>query len=157
MTHPFDRWSVLRSVLMVTGSTYVNYIVGLVTSTLIARGLGPADFGRYSYLVWLSGVLILLSTNGLTTSGIRFISESIGRGNKAAARDINGWLLRRHYISLMLVTVGFALLMPWLEPAGWQANLWTFAWIVLVSSAAKADYLFYSSIAKGYGIFGVES
>ena len=108
MTHPFDRRSVLRSVLMVTGSTYVTYIFGLVTSTLIARSLGPADFGRYSYLVWLSGVLIMLSTNGLTTSGMRFISESIGRGNEAAARDINGWLLRRHYVSLILVAGGFA-------------------------------------------------
>jgi O-antigen/teichoic acid export membrane protein len=157
MTHPFDRRSVLRSVLMVTGSTYVTYIVGLVTSTLIARSLGPADFGRYSYLVWLSGVLIMLSTNGLTTSGMRFISESIGRGNEAAARDINGWLLRRHYISLVLVAAGFTLLMQWLEPAGWEDNIWTFAGIALLSSAAKADYLFCSSIAKGYGIFSVEA
>ena len=57
----------------------------------------------------------------------------------------------------MLVAVGFTLLMQWLEPAGWEDNIWTFAWIALISSAAKADYLFCSSIAKGYGIFSVEA
>lgn len=155
--NPFGEKAVFRSVLLVTGSTYVNYAVGLIVSTAIARSLGPSDFGRYSYLVWLAGILVIFSTNGLTASGMRFVSECVGRGDVGGARDVNGWLLRRHYISLALVAVGFAIATPYLEPAGWQGQLWTFAFLAFFSAAAKADFLFRSSIAKGYGIFSVEA
>lgn len=153
----FGRKALFRSAMVVTGSTYVTYIAGLLASTLVARGLGPADFGRYSYLVWLSGILVVFCTNGLTTSGIRFISESVGRGAPQTASDVYGWSQRRLHISMLLVLVGFGICMPYIEPTGWSANIWLFAFIALISSFAKTLYLFHSSMAKGYGIFGVEA
>ena len=79
MKQAFGPGTALRAALQMTGSTYVIYAAGLVVSALIARSIGPEQFGRYSYLVWLAGVLILISNNGLTTSGIRFVSECLGR------------------------------------------------------------------------------
>ena len=75
MNQPFGRGAAIRAALQMTGSTYVIYATGLLVSALIARSVGPADFGRYSYLVWLAGVLIMVGNNGLTTSAIRFVSE----------------------------------------------------------------------------------
>ncbi|GAA0715600.1 lipopolysaccharide biosynthesis protein [Dokdonella soli] len=157
MTQAFSKQVVFRSVLMVTGSTYVNYASGLLVSTLIARSLGPADYGRYSYLVWLCGVLIIFFTNGLTTSGIRFVSECLGRGDPGVAEDVHGWLQKGYYASLAIVTLAFCACVRWLEPAGWAGHLWVFAAIALISAVAKAHYLFRVSIAKGYGLFGMDA
>jgi O-antigen/teichoic acid export membrane protein len=153
----FDRAAALSGALLMTGSTYVAYLLGLAVSILIARRLGPADFGRYSYLVWLSGLLVVVSNHGLTTSGIRFISESVGRGSPDAARNIHGHLRRWQFASVGLVTVVFLIALPWLRPAGWESRLWLFALIVVASTVAKSIFLFDISIAKGYGRFAVEA
>jgi hypothetical protein len=74
----FGRVATLKAAFLVTGSTYASYAFGLITSALIARGLGPDDFGSYAYVIWLTGLLIMLGNNGLAISGIRFVSESHG-------------------------------------------------------------------------------
>lgn len=158
MKQAFGPGAALRAALQVTGSTYFIYAAGLLVNALIARSLGPDDFGRYSYVIWLTGVLILVANNGLTTSGIRFISESLGRGAHADAANVQGWLLRRQLACLLLVAVVYLLVMPWFKPAGWEhASLWGFAAIVIAGSAAKAMYLFGISMAKGHGRFEVEA
>lgn len=158
MNQPFGRGAAIRAALQMTGSTYVLYATGLLVSAVIARSVGPADFGRYSYLVWLAGVLIMVGNNGLTTSGIRFVSESLGRGSKETARDVHGWLKRRQLGCMLLVIALYLISMPFFAPAGWEkGDLWMFAGIVLVSMFAKSMYLFSISIAKGYGRFDVEA
>ncbi|MGA9421322.1 MAG: lipopolysaccharide biosynthesis protein, partial [Rhodanobacteraceae bacterium] len=158
MTERFGRSAALRAALQMTGSTYVAYATGLIVSVLIARGIGPADFGRYSYLVWLAGVLIMAGNNGLTTSGIRFVSECIGRGSIADARNVHGWLQWRQYACMVVVAAAYLAAMPFFTPAGWQHNeLWLLATIILVSVFAKGQFMFGISIAKGYGRFDVEA
>lgn len=154
--NPFGAKAIIRSAAIITGSTYFNYALGLVISTLIARSLGPADYGRYSYVVWLSGILVVLANNGLTTTGIRFVSEYLGRGQDKVASDIHGWLARRHYVSSLAVAVGFLAVYWWLEIDGGQVPVWVVVTVVLVSAITKADYLMSVSVAKGHGAFSVE-
>ncbi len=158
MKQAFGPGAALRAALQMTGSTYVIYAAGLVVSALIARSVGPEAFGRYSYLVWLTGVLILVGNNGLTTSGIRFVSESLGRGSESDAANVQGWLLKRQLACIGLVSLVYLLTMPYFRPAGWESgSLWLFAAIVLVSSIAKTMYIFNISIAKGHGRFDIEA
>lgn len=158
MNQRFGPGAAVRAALQMTGSTYVMYAAGLLVSALIARSIGPEDFGRYSYMVWLSGVLVMISNNGLTTSGIRFVSESLGRESLASARDVHGWLQWRQYLCLTLVVGVYLAAMPFFRPAGWDpGHLGIFAAAVLVSMLAKAAYLFAISIAKGYGRFDIEA
>ncbi|GEM_PF-298862 len=154
----FGKGATLRAALQMTGSTYVVYATGLLVSALIARSVGPDDFGRYSYLVWLVGVLIMVGNNGLTTSGIRFVSESLGRGLPDTARDVHGWLKWRQLGCIAFVAALYLVSMPFFTPSGWtHPDLALFAAVVLVSTFAKAMYLFSISIAKGYGRFDVEA
>src|SRR5690606_13369762 len=90
----FSGVSAFRGAMMVTGSTYVTYALGMLTSIVIARTLGPDDFGRYAYVVWLAGLLVLVVNNGITTTAIRFVSESLGRGAAEVAGSVHGWLLK---------------------------------------------------------------
>jgi O-antigen/teichoic acid export membrane protein len=156
MKAAFSRSAALHGALMAAGSTYVSYALGLVISVLVARALGPAQFGQYSYVVWLSGLFVIFANHGLTTSGIRFVSESLGRGEADDARRVHAGLRRWQFASLVLVTVVFALALHWLRPAGWSLGLAWFAALVVASAAGKTIYLFDVSIAKGYGKFAVE-
>lgn len=154
----FSRAAAVRAALLITSSTYVMYAAGLVVSALIARAIGPDEFGRYSYLVWLAGVLGMVSNNGLTTTGIRFVSESLGRDSVASAQAVHGWLQRRQVACTAVVGVAFLLALPFFTPAGWEhSSPWTYAGIVILSMIAKTHFLFDISIAKGYGRFNVEA
>lgn len=143
--------------MMVTGSTYVTYALGMLASVIIARSLGPDDFGRYAYIVWLAGLLVVMANNGVTTTAIRFVSESLGRGSADDAGRVHGWLLRRQLVSALLVAAGFLLLLPQLRPTGWEEGLGLFAVVTLVAGLCKAWFIFDVSIAKGHGHYGIEA
>lgn len=154
----FGRRATLRAALQMTGSTYVVYATGLIVSALVARHIGPDDFGRYSYLIWLVGLLIMVGNNGLTTSAIRFVSESLGRGEPRLAEDVHGWLKRRQLACIALVLALYLVSMPFFTPAGWSGSDWVLsAGVVLAATFAKAMYLFSISVAKGHGRFDVEA
>jgi O-antigen/teichoic acid export membrane protein/peptidoglycan/xylan/chitin deacetylase (PgdA/CDA1 family) len=152
----FSREGLMRAAAMVTGSTYVTYAVGLVASALVARALGPADFGRYSYLLWLSGVLVILSNNGLTTSAIRFIAECSGRTHDEGAAAVHRWVSRWNWLSAIGVTAGAMLLLPWMLPQGWTHGAATFGVALSAVVVSKAAFLMNVSVAKGYGRFSLE-
>lgn len=158
MSGAFGRVAALRGALMMTGSTYAVYALGLVVSALIARDLGPERFGHYAYLVWLSGVLGIIANNGLTTTGIRFVSESLGRDDREGAMRVQGWLWRRQLLCLIAVALGYAATLPFVERSGWQQEqLLLFTALALISMSGKSVFIFYISMAKGHGRFDIEA
>lgn len=157
MSQQFSGAAAIRAAVMIMGSTYVTYAVGLLVSIVIARHLGPDDYGRYAYVVWMSGMLLAVANNGLTSTSIRFVSESLGRESPESARRVHGWLLRRQIACMVLVALGFIATSRWLAPDGWQGPLAWFVLVALVAGLAKAVYIFDSSVAKGYGRFDVEA
>ncbi|MCG8667897.1 MAG: oligosaccharide flippase family protein [Pseudomonadales bacterium] len=54
---------------------YIEFFIGLVASILIARSLGPEEYGLYSYLIKLSAVLMLFVNGGVSTGVLRFLAE----------------------------------------------------------------------------------
>jgi len=143
--------------LLVTASTYVTFGFGLLINAITAHQIGPEDFGRYSFYVALVGALSSLGNHGLSVSGIRFVSENLGRNDKSMAQRIHGWLERRQQISILLVIAGFLLCLPWLMPHGWAQTSMLFAILVIPSLVGKAMYLFNISIGKGYRQFRIEA
>lgn len=147
----------LRAAALIATSTYVTTVLGFVVSIIIARSLGPHDYGQYAYLVWLTGVLVQIGNNGLNVSGIRFISECTGRGEADEARNVHYWLRNRQIGSVAGVLVLFALSTLIFKPAGWLGGTGLLLLIVVVSVSCKAFYIFNISVAKGYKKFSVES
>ena len=157
MSKPFGKLATAKAALLVTGSTYVSFFFGLLVSAIIARGIGPADFGRYAYVVWLAGILVVVANNGLTSTGLRFISETLGKGANEAAKGVHGWLLRRQHVGVMIALGGFLVSLPLTIPPDWGMPLAVFTGVVVVSLIAKAYYIFDISAAKGHGQFAVEA
>lgn len=158
MSQPAARQgSVIGAALLVTGSTYIAFTLGLLANALAARALGPDDFGRYAYVVWLVGVLVVLANNGLTTTAIRFISELRGAGRSADVGAVHGWLWRRQLASTAVTIAVMGVGASLLAPSDWRGSLLVFALVVAVCVLAKSVYLFDVSSAKGHREFGVEA
>jgi O-antigen/teichoic acid export membrane protein len=152
-----NREDLLSSALLMTGATYINYGTGILISLIIARHLGPAQYGQYAYLVWLSGLLVSLFNHGTATTAITYISERLGAQDASGAAAVHGWLKRQRKYSILLVGIVFLLALPWIKPAGWQSQLAFFVCMVLISAVAKSAYIFAISVAKGYGTFSIEA
>lgn len=147
----------LRAAALIAASTYVSTALGFVVSIIIARSLGPHDYGQYAYLVWLSGFLVTIGNHGLSISGIRFISECIGRGELNEAKNTHRWLRRQQLISVAGVLIVFACSTYFFKPAGWMESTELLLAVIFTSVVGKAFYIFNISIAKGYKKFSVES
>lgn len=157
MSSLFKPVAALRAALLITGSSYFMYAVGMVVGAIIARQLGPDVYGQYAYIVWISGVFVLLANNGLTVTSIRFVSEALGRDAQDEAKAVHGWLLRRQFLSIVATSLVLVAAATWLLPAGWQLGSSVFIGLVLVVGVCKALYVFQISVGKGHGRYGVEA
>lgn len=143
------RMSVLRSISLVSGATYVEYALGLVVSVWIARTLGPADFGRYAFTLWLCGWLITCCNHGLTTSSTKFIAEADGAGSPDVASHIAHRLSRYQHISSLVVVLLFVTISAVVRPDEWQHLLLPITVYVVIAVVAKANYFMLVAIEKG--------
>ena len=137
-------------------SAYVAYAAGLATSIMTARALGPKEYGKYAYFVWLTGIIVVIFNNGITVTLIRFVSESVGEENFKLASDQERWLRKALWVSIAFVS---SICLAGFQHLGLEINATSAlsATIILIIAAiAKSIYIFDISKAKGYGEFNIE-
>jgi O-antigen/teichoic acid export membrane protein len=156
MTSRFGRIAALQAAVFVTASTYIAYAISILVSAVVARSLGPADYGQYAYFVFIVGLLVMLANNGLTTSAIRFVSECLGRERADLAARVHGKTRRWQLLSVAIVLALFALWSIFTPPTGIRMPLAYYLAAVLICVLTKTLYVFGVSIAKGYGNFRIE-
>lgn len=83
-------WNVLAFVIT-AGSA-------LGVSVLIGRSLGPARFGRYSYIIWIVRTAAVLGALGIPAASSRTVSELLGANDIGAARGIFRSIVRFHVL-----------------------------------------------------------
>lgn len=144
--------SALKNTMYSTVATYVEYFLGLIISIIIARQLGPEQFGIYSYLMWVSALLGVLILSGVSLGGIKFIAE-------ARAKETNDILPVYHYyrktlakriffftiISCSMVYFFGAQFIKNIEPK--------LIYIVIAASIIKSLHWLYISVLKGFEDF----
>ncbi|MBB3228571.1 O-antigen/teichoic acid export membrane protein [Luteibacter sp. Sphag1AF] len=151
------RLAALRSVTIVSVATYIEYALGLLMSVWIARALGPADFGRYAFTVWLCGWLLVCSNHALTTSSMKFIAEAEGAGRPDIASHISHRLSRAQHLSSLVVISLFLIVVMFWQPSEWHDFLFPATLLVVIAVAAKANYAMLVAIAKGQEHFETEA
>lgn len=104
----------------------VSLIAGLITSVLIARGLGPDGMGNYALIVSVSGLAAGLSDLGIGQTAIRFASRAIGQGNTLLQHAVLRWAFRLRMSLILLLTAIIFIAAPWLSREIWHAENLTF-------------------------------
>ncbi|MCX7514601.1 polysaccharide biosynthesis C-terminal domain-containing protein [Frateuria hangzhouensis] len=142
--------SALRNTLFSSAGIYTEYVLGMLTSILIARHLGPQSFGIYSLVIWLVSVGMTMTNAGSASAAIKFVAEFRGSGREELIRPLLGYLRRTQRTCLLLVLVATGLLaalagdklVPDID------RLVLFGLLALTISL-RAPYMFNISLGKG--------
>ena len=81
------RSAVIRNTLFSSVGIYTEYFLGMLTSIIIARHLGPAHFGAYSLVVWLVATGVAITNSGVASAVIKFVAELRGAGREPRIRS----------------------------------------------------------------------
>ena len=143
----------VRNTLFSSIGIYTEYFLGMCASVLVARSLGPADFGVYGLLTWLVALGVAIPNSGVGTAAIKFVAELRSADEGVLIRPLLRYLHRVLYISLAVVLVAAAVtflvagerLAPGLPPFIYV--------LVLAAIALRVPYMFNISLAKGFEDF----
>jgi O-antigen/teichoic acid export membrane protein len=148
-----ERKILLGNTLFASVGIYVEYFLGMLTSILLARYLGPSDFGIYGLIMWLAGLGVALINAGITTGMIKFVAELRGNSREdllpALVRHLRS-TQRRMMMAVLVVSATVYLirgknLVPDINVIGFG--------LLLLSVSMRAPYMLNIAIAKGFENF----
>ncbi|TWT17245.1 oligosaccharide flippase family protein [Luteimonas marina] len=150
------RNTIVKNTLFSSMGIYTEYFLGMLTSIIIARHLGPSDFGAYSLVIWLVATGVAITNAGVASAVIKFIAELRGAGRDGQIRPLLTWAWRVQagFLAVSVLVGGtlFVVYGAWIMPDFNHAALL----IALVATTAlRAMYMFNIAIAKGYEAFRV--
>jgi O-antigen/teichoic acid export membrane protein len=151
-----SRALTLANTLFSSVGIYTEYFLGMLTSIIIARHLGPDEFGAYSVVIWLVATGVAVTNSGAASAAIKFVAELRGANRPEMIQPLLRWLRRAQLGFLAVVLVAGALLflrygrelMPGLDQRLLLA-------LLVLTTCLRAAYMFNIGIAKGYENFRV--
>ncbi|RUM94600.1 MAG: hypothetical protein DSZ28_02330 [Thiothrix sp.] len=128
---------------------YQETIIGMLVSILVARQLGAEAYGRYSLMMWVVALGVMLTSGGVVTSIIKFVAEQRGDKGNISIPSIVSYNLRGLYIKLPFTLLIIAILLLLIEKKLPAENAIVLSGIVLLAILPKALQAFYTSVLKG--------
>jgi O-antigen/teichoic acid export membrane protein len=152
------RARTLRNTLFSSVAMYTEFALGMLTSILIARHLGPEGFGAYSAVIWLVGMGVAASNSGTASAAIKFVAELRGADRGHLVRPLVAYLRRAQRIYVAIV-LAFGALALWIAghrvaPDFHHGLLFVF---LVVAISLRAGYMFNIGIAKGLENFRINA
>ena len=101
--------SVTRTIAKNTAFNFItnasDTLVNLAVGILLARFLGPADYGLYSFLIWFLYFIVLFANLGLGHMTIRFIAEALGQQNMGQVKSLISLAFRLRFLVTALLII----------------------------------------------------
>ena len=145
-----------RSLIWLTISEVIFNVAGYVIHSALGRILTPADYGRYSIVITLTTMIIVLIGNGIPTAMAKYLSEII-ETDPSRIRSIKRKTIRLQAAVMAGVTVAFFLAAPLIahvlgDPT--LAPLFRFSSLIIPAFAAAS---FYFSYYTGLHLFRLQA
>jgi exosortase len=99
------RDTIVRNTFWYGVVTAAGLVAGLLMSVVLARGLGPARLGDYSYLLWLLRTMTALATLGYALATVRYTADALGQGRSGLAAAFVRLFVRRQLLATAVVVV----------------------------------------------------
>src|ERR1700688_1448873 len=119
-TEKHSYGEILKSSVLVGGSSFLNIAISIVRTKAMAMLLGPAGFGLFGLYGSIANLTQSIAGMGINSSGVRQIAEAVGSGDKARIAQTAAVLRRT---SIVLGLVGDTLLLVFSR----QVSRFTFA------------------------------
>lgn len=148
------RARTLSNTLFSSVGMYTEYALGMLTSILIARYLGPDSFGAYSMVIWLVGMGVAIANSGTASAAIKFVAELRGSGRVELIPCMLDYLRRAQRIFLLAVVLGGAALFGFAgDKVAPGMNHGLLLGFLVVAVALRSSYMFNIGVAKGFENF----
>ena len=105
-----DRSRTLSNTFFSSVGMYTEYVLGMLTSIIIARHLGPDGFGTYSLVIWLVAVGVATTNSGTASAAIKFVAELRGAGHLEQIPYVLSYLRTAQRVFMLFVLAGGAAL-----------------------------------------------
>lgn len=148
-----EKQTMLRNMAIVTFAGYFELAVGLLSGIVIARTLGPSDYGHYAYAVWLCGVLVIFTNNALTSSSIKFLAELRGSAQPELAHVLMHKFQRWQMITGLLALIGFAAYSLIQPMDGWHQSFAPMLAMTIIAVWSRAGFWLQGAFGKGFENF----
>jgi O-antigen/teichoic acid export membrane protein len=137
--------SIGRGSLPAILASAVSAAGGLACSVLLARGLEPEEYGRYSYVIWLVGLLSVVGNLGMPNAAVRYLGEY---GVSARGQRLYRGLMRLEALVAVALASG-VILWGWLQTA--HLTLACFAAMLLIPTSLGRLAVAAASGLQAYG------
>jgi O-antigen/teichoic acid export membrane protein len=142
-------------------ATYVEFFIGLVISVLVARQLGPEQYGVYGYMMWVSTLLVTLINGGVSLGVIKFIAEArAGQVNESRLESSVGDVINLHNylqflqfkksIFFVVVSCGLVYFVSEMQLAVVNPSMLV---IIIIAAMIKSYHMYYVAVLKGFEDF----
>jgi O-antigen/teichoic acid export membrane protein len=149
-----QRSRTLSNTLFASVGMYTEYLLGMLTSIVIARHLGPESFGTYSLVIWLVGLGVAITNSGTASAAIKFVAEQRGSESTELIPHLLSYLRRaQRWFLLVVVLGGTALFVFAGERIAPGMNHRLLLGFLVVAVALRSSYMFNIGVAKGFESF----
>ena len=149
-----DRSRTLSNTFFSSVGMYTEYVLGMLTSIIIARHLGPDGFGTYSLVIWLVAVGVATTNSGTASAAIKFVAELRGAGHLEQIPYVLSYLRKAQRVFMLFVLAGGAALFIF---AGDQVapgmNHVMLLGFLIMGVVLRSSYMFNIGVAKGFENF----
>ena len=111
----------IEDVLVSMAPQAAGLVTGVVTSVLIARGLGAAGMGQYALVLSICGLTAQLSDLGIGRTAVRFAARAAALGETCLQMAVLRWAFRIRMSMALLMSVVAFILAPWISQRFWHA------------------------------------
>ncbi len=145
-----------RSLVWLTISEVIFNVAGYIIHSALGRILTPSDYGRYSLVITLTTMIIVLIGNGIPTAMAKYLSEIISK-NPQNIQPIKRKAIRMQATLMLGVTVVFFFAAPFIarllgDPT--LTPLFRFSTLIIPAFAAAS---FYFSFFTGLHFFRLQA
>ncbi len=148
------RSQTLRNTVFSSVGMYTEYVLGMLTSIVIARHLGPQGFGAYGAVIWLVAMGVATTNSGTATAAIKFIAELRGADREDLIPGLLDYLRRaQHLFLLFVLLVGAGVLLLAGDRIAPSFNHVALLGFLALAIALRASYMFNIGVAKGFENF----
>ena len=99
----------VRDTLALQTGTLISVMIGVVASIILVRGLGGYQYGLYSLMLTMYGLLMTLNLTGLGPSATTQISEAVAAEDRAETARVMAFFVQ---MSLGVAVIATALTLP---------------------------------------------
>jgi len=119
--------------------TVIGLASGVMMSVVLARWLGPARMGDFSYILWVTRTLTALASLGFAVGTTRYTASALAQGDPALAWGIVERMKRQQFIATAVVA---AAMMPIILAVAPDAIRWPLALVCLGLFPITLEHIF---------------